>query len=112
MQLQNQAELALLSRNILIQGDGSDFGCRVIMAPNSEGILQGVQVNGCGQLATSTSALQILEAENVSVMNCTVQGSKAHAILAESTHGLRIEHNAVVDSQGSSVSILTNPNAR
>ena len=112
LQLENRAEVALLTRSIQIQGGSMEGGCRVLLAPGSTAQLQGVRISGCGQLTTSSAALQIIAAQRASISNCTVDDSQDGGISAQGTDGLILEGNTVVGSFGSSISVTDSPNAR
>lgn len=112
MQLDERAEIAVLSRGIVIQGTDGDIGCRVLLTAASTAVLQGVELSGCGQQVYSSPALHIVGVDHAEVLNCSFVGSKAQGVGAINTTRLRLEHNAIINSNGSSVVIVGSTDAR
>ena len=110
-----RAEVALLSRNILIQGSPDDYGCRLLLAPAGDRpqiAIQGAELVGCGQQGTLNPSLQILGGQGISVQNSSLHGNNGVGIAADGAGGLELEGNVVVDTIGTSVSVLNSTQAR
>ena len=112
MQLDSRAEVALLNRSIQIRGSDENFGCRVLLTSGSTVRLEGVEFTGCGQLSYTSPALLMMDVENPKVSNCSFLENRAQGIGAINTVGLKLEHNVIVNSIGSSFSLVNSTNAR
>ena len=107
--------MALLSRNILIQGSPDDYGCRLLLAPANDRAqiaIRGAELAGCGQQGTLNPAMQILGGQGITVQNSSLHGNNGIGIAADGVGSLGLEGNIVVDTIGTSVSVLNSTGAR
>jgi cell migration-inducing and hyaluronan-binding protein len=108
--LDERAEVGLLSRNIIIQGDSTsaseEFGCQV-MATGGQVQLSNVEVAYCGQRSSlARYPVHFHLAQNVSgsyIRSCSIHHNYNRAVAIHGVHGLTISKNVVYDTMGHAI---------
>lgn len=107
-QLDTRAEVGLLSRNIVIQGDQSSdsngFGGHVMIMRNGVALFSGVEMNRMGQKGIlGRYPFHWHLAENVAgqyIRNSSIRNSFNRCITVHGTHNARVEDNVCYDHIG------------
>jgi cell migration-inducing and hyaluronan-binding protein len=108
--LDERAEVGLLTKNILIQGDATsdatEFGCQV-MARAGELRLSNVEVKNCGQRSSlaryPVHFHMIGNAPGCYVRNCSIHRNYNRAVALHGVHSAQLQDNVIFDTKGHAI---------